>query len=83
MKAHSFQGAHLASIHSTQENNFIMVNLNRNSLADVFLGLFMNNDEQFEWSDGTVTDFFRWSDGGTIIHPEMGDTMLKNSFFIF
>ena len=58
------EGGHLASVHDNEENNFFMVNMKRNTIENAFLGLHVNNDDQFEWTDGTVADYFSWSKGG-------------------
>ena len=54
----------MASVHDNEENNFFMVNMKRNTIENAFLGLHVNNDDQFEWTDGTVADYFSWSKGG-------------------
>jgi hypothetical protein len=60
------EGGHLASVHDNEENNFFMVNMKRNTIENAFLGLHVNNDDQFEWTDGTVADYFSWSKGGLL-----------------
>ena len=59
-----FQGGHLASVHGNDENNFLMVNMKRNNIDNAFLGLHVNNDDQLEWTDGTVLDYESWNTGG-------------------
>lgn len=54
----------MASVHSNAENNFVMVNLKRAGVDNAFIGLYVNNDEQFAWTDATVADYFSWSKGG-------------------
>ena len=50
-------GGHLASIHSTAENDFIT--------GDYWIGLIkVNAGGQRHWSDGTSYDFNNWADGG-------------------
>ena len=58
-------GGHLASIHSQDEFNFIM-NFNYPANAEYWpwIGLFSNDNEQtFQWSDGTPMDFLPWGPG--------------------
>ena len=40
-----------------------MIELVKQNIGDAFIGLHLNNDDQFEWTDGTVADYFAWSDG--------------------
>ena len=61
------QGAHLSSVHTRSENEFIMVWLQRQGINTGFLGLYRNNDEQFVWSDGTPSDYFNWENGGVCV----------------
>ncbi len=57
------EGGHLASIHSKDENDFVMINMKRNAISDGFIGLYLNNDGQYAWSDGTVPDYYSWAKG--------------------
>ena len=41
-----------------------MVNMKRNNIDNAFLGLHVNNDDQLEWTDGTVLDYESWNTGG-------------------
>ena len=61
------QGAHLSSVHTRSENEFIMVWLQRQGINTGFLGLYRDNDEQFVWSDGTPSDYFNWENGGVYL----------------
>uniref|UniRef100_A0A914PW28 C-type lectin domain-containing protein n=1 Tax=Panagrolaimus davidi TaxID=227884 RepID=A0A914PW28_9BILA len=60
---------HLASIHSQDEFNFIMnFNYPQNSEYWPWVGLFSNDNEQtFQWSDGTPTDFLPWGPGEPVV----------------
>ena len=42
-----------------------MINMKRNNIENAFLGLHVNNDDQFEWTDGSVADYFSWNKGGS------------------
>lgn len=48
---------------SQTENDFVMVNLKRAGVANAFIGLYVNNDDQFVWTDGSVYDYTSWSTG--------------------
>ena len=76
-----FQRGHLASVHDHKENDFLMVNLKRNNIDNAFLGLHVNNDDQLEWTDGTVLDYESWNTGGMYIHTK--DTQWVQHAFIF
>ena len=52
-------GGRLASIHSTQENDFILHNLARNGQG--WVGYLKDpSTSSFKWTDGSDTDFYRW-----------------------
>ena len=54
----------MASIHSRQENDFLMVMFSRNGIDNAFIGLYVNGEEQFAWTDGSTTEYFNWDNGG-------------------
>ena len=59
----------MASIHSRQENDFLMVMFSRNGIDNAFIGLYVNGDEQFVWTDGSTTEYFNWDNGGNVKPP--------------
>jgi hypothetical protein len=58
------EGGHLASSHSKDENNFLMVMFSRNTIAQGFIGLYFNDDGQYTWSDGSIPEYYKWNEGG-------------------
>ncbi|XP_022255986.1 macrophage mannose receptor 1-like [Limulus polyphemus] len=56
--------AHLVSIHSKEENEFLVNLIKKNkfySSSTYWIGLHaLGIDGQFEWSDGTLTDYRNW-----------------------
>jgi hypothetical protein len=55
------QGAHLASVHSIKENDFIMAELSNTYSTVAYIGLSsLRVDEGYEWVDGTPAEFFNW-----------------------
>ena len=55
------QGGHLASIHSREEQNFLMQTLNPENR--VWIGLHRGENRAFEWTDGSTLDFIYWMSG--------------------
>ena len=59
------QGGELASIHSAEENSFLMHNLGSNDVA--WIGFLKDAPtDQFLWTDGSSPDFLGWGPGGTL-----------------
>ena len=55
------QGAHLASVHSIEENNFIMLEVNAAYEPVAWLGLSsLQVDEGYAWADTSPAEFFNW-----------------------
>ena len=52
-------GAHLASVHSQEEQQFIVDNFPE----DIWLGGQGHKDSNWEWSDGTPFDYTAWYPG--------------------
>lgn len=61
------QGGHLASIHTSAENNYtkLMADTVYTYTSEFWIGFNILNsyNGQFEWSDGTSSDFFNWAPG--------------------
>ena len=58
------QGGRLASVHSTQENSFLMHNLASNDIG--WIGFLKDAPtDQFMWTDGSPADFLAWGPGGS------------------
>ena len=55
-------GANLVSIHSEDENAFVVSNLNK---QDAWIGYNSMYSGDWEWSDGSDVGYNRWSPGGT------------------
>lgn len=67
-------GANLASIHSPQENEFV---LNLSGGKDVFIGLSDTAIEgTFVWSDGSTVAYTNWEDGEPDDDYAMGDCVI-------
>nr|XP_049618946.1 lymphocyte antigen 75 isoform X1 [Syngnathus scovelli] len=56
-------GGHLASVHSQQEAQFVYDHSQTSQSA--FVGLKKEDDDVYEWSDGTTYDYSKWQDNGT------------------
>ena len=46
-----------------------MVMFSRNGIDNAFIGLYVNGDEQFVWTDGSTTEYFNWDNGGNVKPP--------------
>ncbi|XP_022109148.1 macrophage mannose receptor 1-like [Acanthaster planci] len=58
-----FYGSQLASIHSKQENDFILTNVvDPTFVGNLWIGLQKGN-QGLEWTDGTPVDFVYWKEG--------------------
>ena len=74
----------MASIHSRQENDFLMVMFSRNGIDNAFIGLYVNGEEQFAWTDGSTTEYFNWDNGGIgFFLKEISDMIPKSFLFCF
>ena len=69
------QGGHLASIHSTEEQSFLMQTFNPSN--EVWIGL-SKHDNVWQWTDESPFDFDDWLSGQpdgqshTFMHPDDG-----------
>ena len=53
------QGGRMVSVHSPQENDFIVHNLARNGIG--WIGYIKDpSTDTFKWTDGSDPDFYRW-----------------------
>ena len=53
------QGGRMASVHSPQENDFIVHSLARNGIG--WIGYIKDpSTDNFKWTDGSDPDFYRW-----------------------
>ena len=43
-----------------------MVMFSRNGIDNAFIGLYVNGDEQFAWTDDSTTEYFNWDNGGIV-----------------
>ena len=54
-----YKGGRLASVHSVQENDFIVHNFAHNGIG--WIGFLKDGPtDSFTWTDGTSPDFYRW-----------------------
>ena len=54
-------GSHLASIHSKEENDFIVHDLADSGATEMWVGGMLGQDGvQWTWSDGTTWDYTNW-----------------------
>ncbi|XP_033107417.1 macrophage mannose receptor 1-like isoform X2 [Anneissia japonica] len=61
-------GAHLASIHTKADNDFISKKATDSGL-DLWVGLYRTDAGGFAWSDNTPVDYTNWNDGEpSLIH---------------
>ena len=58
------RGGRLPSIHSEQENTFVMDNVNSYDISSWIGFLRDSKTDQFQWVDGTDADFKQWGKGG-------------------
>ena len=58
-------GSDLISIHSTEENNFVLQEMSPISIWSAWIGLFNLNstDSSYEWADRSMVDFRNWNVG--------------------
>ncbi|XP_071940974.1 macrophage mannose receptor 1-like [Antedon mediterranea] len=61
-------GAHLASIHTKADNDFISAKANSAEL-DIWTGLYRTDSGGFAWSDNSPVDYTNWNEGEpSLIH---------------
>ncbi|XP_023930741.1 macrophage mannose receptor 1-like [Lingula anatina] len=53
-------GGDLASIHDSDENDFLLLETSKNSKQKYWIGLNELDLQSYKWSDGTPTDFIWW-----------------------
>ncbi|XP_069120617.1 macrophage mannose receptor 1-like isoform X2 [Argopecten irradians] len=57
------QGATLASIHTLDENNYVLSLISKASLTSVWIGYNELGATTYTWSDGSLVDFDFWGNG--------------------
>ncbi|KAK0067569.1 secretory phospholipase A2 receptor [Biomphalaria pfeifferi] len=60
------KGAELISLHSEDENNFLLYQLSKRDIGDhtlYWLGLNTLNQSYYKWSDGSPVDYVAWQGG--------------------
>ena len=74
------QGAHLASIHSAEENQFIYDSYGDDAGGDIWIGG-MRDANGYSWTDGTPWDYTNWSPTNPSGGSENCAEMFAETFF--